>query len=142
MRRRSATNSHPGEDLAFRRGYADANPWCELSPWLAKNFPKLGLTRWEPTAEVHHLWGTRRDCLTNLLCVCRTAHAWCHANPQEGRLLCMWVKCCCKREFCEDEYRAISGKIASGWITYQYPSRAELIPVWEETMAYFGNAAE
>lgn len=109
MRSRSVTNSHAGEDLALRHEYAVENPDCELGRWLPKQFSR------EDSTECHHIMTGRRDLRTNLLMVCRNAHAWCEQFKADGRVLALFVKHS-KGELDQQEFRTASGFYLPGWL--------------------------
>jgi len=109
LRHRSKTNSHSGEDLLFRREYAEENLECELGRWFPNQFSR------EDSTECHHIMTGRRDLRTNLLMVCRDAHAWCEEFKADGRVLALFVKHS-KGELDLQEFRLASGFHLPGWL--------------------------
>jgi len=82
---------------------------------------KFGVVADTGKIDVHHIFGGRKgrwDLMTNLICLSREAHDWCHRNVVDGRVLCMWVKMS-KGEFDATEFQQVSGMQAAGWLLWK-----------------------
>lgn len=114
MRRRSLTNSHPGENLRLREQYRQENLFCELTPWLKKNLPGE-VDADDPSGDVHHIFSKniRYDLWSNMILVSRSVHMWLHRYPVDGKVLCVWKKHQ-KAELCLEEVQRASGKDSIG----------------------------
>lgn len=102
------------KNLELRETYRQDNPDCELHSIF-----KCGCDG----HDVHHLMagsGRRYDLITNLIHICREAHEYCHANPQDGRILCLWVKHQ-KGEIDLEEFKRCSGFYLEGWLLMVKP---------------------
>jgi len=101
MRHRSRTNSRHEENRELLAEYREANPWCEFPPSICG--------RKHDATELHHIsqGGVRYDLLSNIIHLCGEAHRWCHANPVDGKLICLGVKSG-KGELFEHEFNTAS----------------------------------
>lgn len=138
LKRASKSNSRPHEDLGFRRRYLMSNPYCQLAPHLMGIVPSIRPQ--ETASEVHHAFGSRRgrhDNALNCVSVCRAAHRWCHDFPQEGRLLCLWLKWRAGL-FDAITFKSISGKYVAGWLDgVARPTHPRLAAMYDELQETF-----
>jgi len=121
MRYRSQKNSHKERDELLREEYRKKNFRCELRSLLLQKF---GVVCDTGKIDVHHIFGGRKgrcDLTTNLICLSREAHDWCHRNVVDGRVLCMWIKIT-KGEFDLKEFKIVSGMNAYGWLCWKQGS--------------------
>lgn len=118
LRHRSKTNSRPHEDLAYRQRYRDANPSCELSPYMCGWVSWFGTSQPVPASEIHHIAtgasGSRWDVETNLIAVGREAHDFV-ARSKPGFVLCCYAKWR-KGEFDASVMSNICGKRLPSWL--------------------------
>lgn len=85
-------------------------------PWLSGKLPTPFLN----AMETHHIYqahsgGPKCDVWSNFISLHRGTHDWCHANPQLGKIACLWAKFRKSRvhdpmDFVVDELRLASGK--------------------------------
>lgn len=133
LKAKSKSNSRPNQDLDFRYRYLMSNPYCQIAPHLIGIVP--GIRPLETASEVHHAFGSRKgrhDNMLNCVSVCRAAHRWAHDHPQEGRLLCLWIKWKAGL-FDAITFKAISGKWLAGWLGgVARPSHPHLASMFDE----------
>lgn len=119
IRRRSKTNSRKHENLPLREQYRESNAHCEMT----KRLKMFGVDQHDHSVEVHHVVGgagRRVDVLSNLITVSRSCHAWLHAHPTDGRILCLHQKML-KGELDAEEFRRVSGMTLAGWLELHQP---------------------
>jgi hypothetical protein len=133
LRRVSKTNSRPWLNESLRRDYREVFAVCELKHVLAKHH-RDELDMRDESAEVHHVVGgagRRADKWSNLITVSASVHRWIHANPPDGRILCLWKKMT-KAELRADEFREIHGMYLAGWLDINRPRLDWVAPLWRE----------
>lgn len=128
MKRRSATNSRPAEDLAFRETYMQHEFEDELLPYfplfgvrtvkVPGYAPELMMHNGIYPLECHHAFGGRLgrwDRGWNLLAVCRTVHEFCERYKTDGRVLAIRRKLD-KGEWDDAGAIACLGMSPMGWL--------------------------
>lgn len=123
----------------MREWYREDNPTCELSRWLRRNW-RNGFTDSElrdQSAEVNHIFsmGSRPDLWSNLITLSATVHRFFHANPIEGRILCLYRKLR-KSELDLGEIRIASGKRLEGYLLSKPTDNPWLKPCFDELLAF------
>jgi hypothetical protein len=134
MRHRSKTNSHKFRDLELQRDYKLQFDYCEVSPWLRRNWPEMYFR--DDVLDLHHLCRGkgRRDYWSLMIRVNATFHDIVTNHDEFNcNIVCMAVKVR-KNEFNMDEFRMACGSRLEGWLTKQTP-RPEVRGLWDELMA-------
>lgn len=157
------SNSRPWINETLRDLYADANPACELAPLIRDRVYSRLWEAWLPSKcvaadEAHHIFhpsGERWDLKSNLICLCRTMHDWCHANEPESKVACLYAKWKKSRtgqyvagkyvtevpdEFDLGELNRACGKDVLWWLKFQ--SLAEPFAGWRDAIVESFRAKE
>jgi len=126
IRKRSKTNSHPGENLKFRQSYARAHEVCELGQWLPDHFES------GRSDETHHIVTGRVDRPVNLIRASWINHKFCEDFKADGRVVCLWIKLQ-KGELDPKEFEKVSrGVLLPGYILMQ---AAKIRNAWVRPLA-------
>lgn len=132
LRHRSPTNSRPHKDGTVVAAYRESNPFCEGHPSMCQRGPHDG-------EHIHHIahQGVRCDRVGNIIHLCDEAHAWAHANPVDGTLLCLDRKLH-KGELSLDDWNCGSVKRLPGWLEYVGPrvSTGPALSAWSRLVAW------
>lgn len=146
MRHRSPTNATPWRDDDLRWRYQNLYPFDEAYRWLCEAIPAKQHDKfyspWFGSAwpekyrlldrhlQVHHIHQAKTgvgkwDLWSNLITVSKPTHDWLHANPIDGRVICLYAKfrkaAFNPEDFVLDELSQASGKL--------YPSVIETYDV-------------
>lgn len=131
-RKRFKSKSKPLSPI--NKAYREAFPECEITRLLAANGVRLPDGR----CQVHHIqWGhsRRADVWANLITLSKPAHDWCHANPAEGRIICLYAKLRkheLKWEVLDELYtgKALTPRSYRDYISTLKPKVAWIVPLW------------
>ena len=133
MKKRSKRHRDTPASLAVRKQYRIDNPSCELSPMSAFSGVRCFVGE---AVEVHHIAmgnAGRVDVVSNLIAVSRQVHAFCHAEPSHGTILCLYAKMKKKpSEIDAEEFRRCTGQHLYGYVSNHKPTHEWMIPMWQE----------
>ena len=134
MKKRAKRHRDTPASLAVRAQYRLDNPKCELTSLLIRYGVIRGIS--DGGLECHHLAmgnSGRIDLVSNLIMLSREVHAFCHAEPSHGTILCLYAKM--KKnpgEIDAEEFRRCTGQHLAGYASSHKPKHEWMIPMWQE----------
>lgn len=132
LHKRSKGNSRPHENLNLRKKYASQHYLCELGYCLPHEFANAR------SEDTHHIFSVRSrpDLVSNLICLSKSAHGFCHKFPTDGRICCLWSKNE-KSQLDPGEILTASGMTLAGWLASHIPEHEWVIPLHKSLMKAF-----
>ena len=135
-KRLNAVSKTPGKhrDLNLQDQYREQWDYCEVSPWLRRNWPAMYFR--DEQLDLHHIvpgCGGRWDVWTNMIRVNHSFHLWVDRDGFNTNVIALYVKLR-KNELELDEYRKCAGWRLEWWLGRHDPG-PQVRGIWEELMA-------